>query len=628
MNMTDHQSGIISAEMMVADLLTRYPHLRAVFDRYGLHGCGGMRGPVESIAFFARAHDVPEQQLLDELNDADQSPAKASPLEAPQAAGPLDELADTIYRRFFKAGIFVILTAGATWGALLLLTIGFRGDFTAISIHHINAHGHAQIFGWCGLFIMGFAYQAFPRIKHTHLWRPGLANLTFYLMVIGIFARAVGEPLHAWPWMRELAILATMAEVVAIALFAFILLRTFKQSDKPYQLSDGFILASLGFFIVQTVYDLLLVYATTAAASREALLLLVATYQAPLRDLQIHGFAMLMILGVGLRMFPALFGLAMPNTRLVRICMPLLILGVMAEAGFFIIMRRSGVHAWGMALYAGMLMVVVTSVLLTWRWGILAKPTESDRSIKFIRIGVSWLHVSMAMMVFFPLYMYVVLPTAHAGLSESGSKSLSMGFSHAYYGAVRHAITVGFISMTILGMAAKVVPTLSGVDVRTLNKLWLPFVLVNIGCAMRVSFQVGTDFAEWTFPLAGVSGLFEVTGIGIWGVQLWMIMSGRTRQQIAAARPGRITADGKVGLVIDWFPKTLDVFLQRGFKPLANPVMRRTLGRAISVRQAAAQQNLDLDEFLAELNDVAVGSKNEIDAEASFHSLASLPILK
>jgi hypothetical protein len=45
-----------------------------------------------------------------------------------------------------------------------------------------------------------------------------------------------------------------------------------------------------------------------SATSRDALLWYVATYQAPLRDIQIHGLAMFMILGVSLRMLPALFG--------------------------------------------------------------------------------------------------------------------------------------------------------------------------------------------------------------------------------------------------------------------------------------------------------------------------------
>ena len=46
------------------------------------------------------------------------------------------------------------------------------------------------------------------------------------------------------------------------------------------------------------------------APSRDAVLDQVATFQAPLRDLQIHGVAVLMILGVAMRLFPAMFSLA------------------------------------------------------------------------------------------------------------------------------------------------------------------------------------------------------------------------------------------------------------------------------------------------------------------------------
>ena len=52
------------------------------------------------------------------------------------------------------------------------------------------------------------------------------------------------------------------------------------------------------------------------ARSLDALIWYVATYQAPLRDLQIHGLALFMILGVSLRLLPALFDLPrVPDRR-------------------------------------------------------------------------------------------------------------------------------------------------------------------------------------------------------------------------------------------------------------------------------------------------------------------------
>jgi hypothetical protein len=241
----------------------------------------------------------------------------------------------------------------------------------------------------------------------------------------------------------------------------------------------------------------------------------------------------------------------------------------------------------------------------------------------------------MFMLVLTPVYMRVVLG-AFDSLSASGQRAAELGFSHAYVGAARHAITVGFISLTILGMAAKVVPTLNGVDIRKLSSLWLPFILVNAGCFMRVLFQIGTDFAEWTFPIAGVSGLLEVAGIGIWGVHLWRIMAGWHPADAENRRPSRITADDKVGWIVYWFPQTLPVLIAKGFTPLQNPVLRRTMARAVSLRTVAKQHNLDEGDLVNELN-LAAGVGANVDTGHAEYSVSqhhettgkdlSLPVL-
>src|SRR5208337_4742533 len=60
----------INEKVLIPDLLRTVPAVRPVLDRYGLHGCGGELGPVESLAFFAKAHDVPIGQLLEEIRQA------------------------------------------------------------------------------------------------------------------------------------------------------------------------------------------------------------------------------------------------------------------------------------------------------------------------------------------------------------------------------------------------------------------------------------------------------------------------------------------------------------------------------------------------------------------------------
>src|SRR5580765_4387886 len=91
-------------ETMIPDLLRIAPQVRPVLDRYGLRGCGGELGPMETLAFFAGAHDVPLNRLLAELHSALGNATGSSKIMP--AAG------DRIYRLFFLSGIAIALTLG------------------------------------------------------------------------------------------------------------------------------------------------------------------------------------------------------------------------------------------------------------------------------------------------------------------------------------------------------------------------------------------------------------------------------------------------------------------------------------------------------------------------------------
>jgi uncharacterized protein involved in response to NO len=115
------------------------------------------------------------------------------------------------------------------------------------------------------------------------------------------------------------------------------------------------------------------------------------------------------------------------------------------------------------------------------------------------------------MLVFVPVYNFGIY------MPVTGSH---IPFSHAFFGAYRHAITVGFIMMMIVGVSSKIVPTLSSVDLRRAASLWPTFILLNLGNAMRVTFQVATDFTPNAFPIMGVSGFIEVVGLSLWAYEL------------------------------------------------------------------------------------------------------------
>jgi hypothetical protein len=590
-------SNQIGEKTLIPDLLKAVPQARGVLDRYGLRGCGGPLGPVETLGFFAKAHDVPLPRLLDEL-------FKASNQSLPTAESnaPTGELADTIYRPFFKAGIAVVLSLGAVWGAYLLLRISFAGRFDEVGLHEVNAHGHAQIFGWVGLFVMGFAYQAFPRFKHTSLACPRLAFISWGLMLAGIIGRAVFEPWVAdAQWTRMPAIGGSLFEVGAICLFAGIILQTWRRSGKPLAVYDYYILAAVTWFVVQAIYDAVYFGMTAWITERAVLVDLVAGWQGSLREIQIHGFALLMILGVSQRLFPHFYGLPAPNPRLAAAALVALNVAVVGESTGLVLMHYAG-HAWAALWYASVLLLAGSVLALVRGWHLFAPAEESDRSLKFLRAAYLWLFISLAMLVLLPVYQYGLL---HWLAPDSGAAQL--GFSHAYYGAIRHAITVGFISLMIVGVAAKVVPTLNGVDVRALSRLWAPFVLLNLGCALRVISQTATDFTTHTFPAAGVSGVLEVSGLALWGLHLWLVMAGspRTRPVASSVRVSNgmpVLAVQLVGDVLDHYPYLLETFLTFGFRPLANPLLRRTVARFVTIEQACRQVGVEVNPFLEAVN--------------------------
>ena len=78
----------------------------------------------------------------------------------------------------------------------------------------------------------------------------------------------------------------------------------------------------------------------------------------------------------------------------------------------------------------------------------------------------------------------------------------------------------------IIGVASRVVPILAGVDSNQLSRLWVPFVLLNVGCAGRVFLQILTDiFPGAAYPLIGLTGFIELIALTWWGVGLWRIMN-------------------------------------------------------------------------------------------------------
>jgi hypothetical protein len=418
-------------------------------------------------------------------------------------------------------------------------------------------------------------------------------------MVAGLIVRTIGIATgEAFALSPALAMAGGVLQVAAVLIFAGGILATFAGSGAPREPYVGFVVAALAWFVVSSLLSVWHTWNTMTARSPDALIWYVATYQSPLRDLQIHGLALFMILGVSLRMLPALYEVPRVPARRAWGALALLVAAVLGEVALFLLARWTGNRSFAACLLLpwGMLALGCAMIVLPWQpW----RPFPvHDRSTKFVRAAYAWLAISLLMLWLSPVY--------HAAYQHLGS-ARDVPFSHAYHGAIRHAITVGFISMMIMGIAAKVVPTLNGIDPRTLSALQGPFLLVNVGCLLRVVIQTLTDWSTGIYPLLGVSGTLEVAGLAWWGLSLARIIwhGSRATDTPAPSRgrqPKQIQGDHRVAEILDWFPETEPVFLERGFTAIRQPLLRRTVARQITLAQAARLRGVPLEELLAALN--------------------------
>src|SRR5215470_9840176 len=66
---------------------------------------------------------------------------------------------------FVTSGLFFMLFPGTFLGVWNLLEISGQESVASISPAWLQAHGHAQVFGWVGSFILGIGFYSIPKLR-------------------------------------------------------------------------------------------------------------------------------------------------------------------------------------------------------------------------------------------------------------------------------------------------------------------------------------------------------------------------------------------------------------------------------------------------------------------------------
>ena len=436
----------------------------------------------------------------------------------PVTPKPTDRASVEIYRPFFIAGIVCVLTVGCLLGAIALHGIGRSGTYTSAAwTPYILAHANSQLYGWVGLFVMGFSLQQHaPTLARAKLFHQ-LAYASLSLLAAGIALRFVAEPMvrvDRETWV-PLGVLSGVLQALAVTLFVFNTGFTRHRTGKGLTWQTRFVFASLFWFMAVSISEPF-AFANAHHVSQLQSILFVAKWYPALREAQFLGFVAMMIFGVALVKMHSCFGAREADGQYGRAAFVLWMVGLgLRMYGWIFAFDHQFVEGSQIMYFLGGFILTVAAIFVVISLGIFEKLEMPLRSHKFIRAAFGWLIVTGALMCFEPFHLH----------------QIGMPFSHAFTGAVRHAVTVGFISQMILGVGAHVVSRMNDLDESKLPSLWSVFILLNLGNLGRVALEVASDYSPLAFRPMGFTGFIELTGLTIWAyhVARSMLVSMRTR---------------------------------------------------------------------------------------------------
>src|SRR4051794_183635 len=118
---------------------------------------------------------------------------------------------------YIITGLLFMLLPGTFLGVWNLISISSEHSLSSLSPAWIQAHGHAQIFGWIGTFIIGIGYYSLSKMGAIPPFAVRRGWLSWGIWIIGVSLRWAAN-VSLWEW-RVLLPLSALAELVAFLIF-------------------------------------------------------------------------------------------------------------------------------------------------------------------------------------------------------------------------------------------------------------------------------------------------------------------------------------------------------------------------------------------------------------------------
>jgi len=333
---------------------------------------------------------------------------------------------------YVVTGLLFLLLPGTFLGVWNLVSISGQHTLGGLSRAWLQAHGHAQIFGWLGTFIIGIGYYSLSKmggLKPVAVSR-GWTSWALWTGGVGLRWAANVSEFH---WRLLLPLSAVLQLVAFLIFFATVSRHKAEPGSTKRAVLETWmklvIAATVAFLIALLVNQVETVVLALSAAHPEIPHWLDQRYL----FLAAWGFPVLAVWGFNAKWLPIFLGLREPSSNRLMAALATSAAGLTAASFGY--------------LRLATLLLLAASIVATIALNIFAKPRKPAKTLgvsasfpSFVRSAYVWLVIAAALGV------YAALDDTKGGI----------------WGASRHALTVGFLSTMVFVIGQRVLPAFCG----------------------------------------------------------------------------------------------------------------------------------------------------------------------
>lgn len=381
----------------------------------------------------------------------------------------------------------LLLGAG---GGFLLATILTLTDALPIPLNTwwtalAQVHGHLQLYGWAGLFVIGIAFYFLARTSGAPLAAPWLLRWIVIVQVTSLIMRALSQPLLVVTgnvFCRVLLVLSGVLECSALGavtlLFALMMwgrhLCITRQALKRISPFLGGAFAVLALAAVVNLGNV--VQAATGSG------LVQGSGDSLNVTLGLLGFLVPVAIGMSIQSLPVYAGLEQFPPPLLWSLSAVYFIGL---ALTFIGMSWTAYFPW-LSVMSGFGMLLLAAALLTCIATFLYLMYTHKRASGYGAQQIAGEHTTYGPFVLLPASSYLWAVFGALLLAIDGVALLVGNIPLISFDVMQHSFALGFIALLLAGISVRLIPTFSGHKIAGVGWAYALFWIGNAATLLRI----------------------------------------------------------------------------------------------------------------------------------------------